>query len=165
MALAIKVDVEDGGDFASTLAAARALPSDLKRKVAREGKTLAQPLADAVERKARSQGKIASIAGASTKATIRQAAPAVVLGGGSGLASKLVFGAEFGGGVKRLTYYSRSSTGARYLITLRHTTRHFRPHKGATGYFFWPTIRAEGDLVLKPWADSLDKAIAEWSRG
>lgn len=76
----------------------------------------------------------------------RDRVPVVATSGtvGAGVPTKDVFyGAEFGGG-------------------RRDTTRQFLPHKGRTGYFFYPTARARGEKYFDMWADAIDAAFKAW---
>lgn len=54
----------------------------------------------------------------------------------------VIWGAEFGGG-------------------RRPATRQFPPHKGRTGYFLWPTVRANSRDIRARYSAALDKALQE----
>lgn len=56
----------------------------------------------------------------------------------------LFFGAEFGG-------------------RGRSTTMQFRPHRGQQGYFFWPAIRANQEMMSGEWFDALDAIARRWA--
>lgn len=58
-------------------------------------------------------------------------------------AGELFFGAEFGG-------------------RKRPTTQQFRPHKGKTGYWFWPTIRRDSDQIGSRWLEAIEAVEREF---
>lgn len=69
------------------------------------------------------------------------------------------FGIEFGGGkygkgnpTPRKTFVDGSRTGGGY-------TTQFRPHKGRGGYFFYPTVRDEGDNIERLYAEAIETAL------
>lgn len=67
----------------------------------------------------------------------------VSAGGGGGLASTLLKGAEFGGRRKpKRAYAYRSPLGTVY-IARRRATRQFLPYLGTRGYWFYPTVRKD----------------------
>jgi hypothetical protein len=76
--------------------------------------------------------------------------PAILAGGAKRVghrkhpAGALLFGAEFGGRRTR-------------------KTMQFLPHKGRTGYFIFPTLRARGRKDTRIYLDALDKLGAKWA--
>ena len=77
------------------------------------------------------------------------------------------FGTEFGGGkyrnagsdTHRVTHKGRLvRKGGGY-------TTQFRPHKGTQGYFFYPTVRAEGPNTTKEYAKAVEEVRKKFVRG
>ena len=77
------------------------------------------------------------------------------------------FGTEFGGGkyrnagsdTNRVTHKGRLvRKGGGY-------TTQFRPHKGTQGYFFYPTVRAEGPNTTKEYAKAVEEVRKKFVRG
>jgi hypothetical protein len=76
------------------------------------------------------------------------------------------FGTEFGGGKfgkgKPTTRMSRNGglvrRGGGY-------TSQFRPHKGKTGYFFYPTVRQEGANIVRLYAEGVERVRKQWAKG
>lgn len=71
------------------------------------------------------------------------------------------FGTEFGGGrhgkgrpMQRRSYEDGSTKGGKHAYTTQ-----FRPHKGRTGYFFFPTVRDESANIDKMYAAAVDRAL------
>lgn len=60
-------------------------------------------------------------------------------------AGQVFFGAEFGG-------------------RKRKTTQQFRTHQGRTGYWFWPTLRADEDRIGRRWLEAVDQVVEEANR-
>lgn len=77
------------------------------------------------------------------------------------------FGTEFGGGkyrnagsdTNRVTHKGRLvRKGGGY-------TTQFRPHLGTEGYFFYPTVRAEGPNTVKEYAKAVEEVRRKFVRG
>ena len=77
------------------------------------------------------------------------------------------FGTEFGGGkyknagsdTNRVTHKGRLvRKGGGY-------TTQFRPHQGTQGYFFYPTVRAEGPNTVKEYAKAVEEVRRKFVRG
>ena len=73
------------------------------------------------------------------------------------------YGIEFGGGkhgkgfpAPRKTYADGSTRGGKHAFTSQ-----FRPHKGRTGYFFYPTVRDESANIDKMYAQAVDRALKQ----
>ena len=56
------------------------------------------------------------------------------------------FGAEFGGGVQP-------------------RTRQFLRHRGKSGYFFWPTVRAKKDEIAKEYLAAIQRVLSKLADG
>ena len=76
------------------------------------------------------------------------------------------FGTEFGGGK-----YGKGNTTPRTTVRgalVRRGggyTTQFRPHRGTTGYFFYPTVRSEGPNIVRMYADGVERVRKQWARG
>jgi hypothetical protein len=132
------------------------MPRELKSEVSRRGRDLAEPLAKEMRAEGHSQGSHAARVADRVKSGIKAGVPSV-----SATGLPFVSGSEWGGGIRRTTYYSTSKSGRRYLVVGRHTTRQFRPFKGKEGYWFTPTLSyGRGrEAVLDAWADLVDDVL------
>ena len=76
------------------------------------------------------------------------------------------FGTEFGGGKygKGNPTGSQTVQGGSVRRGKGYTTQ-FRPHKGRTGYFFYPTVRAEGANIVRMYADGVERVRKQWAKG
>jgi hypothetical protein len=125
-----------------TLRAFRALPKEVKD----EADDLVREISGFVAEVTRDA--------ASTKAevkaaeSIRSQKNSVSIGGGGkrDRAGNMALGTEFGGQARK-------------------TTMQFRKHRGRTGYFFWPTIRGNSEIIKKKWDDLLEKVTDRWAHG
>lgn len=73
-------------------------------------------------------------------------------------------GAKVGvsGGATMAEYFP----GTEYGGGGRRTTRQFRPYKGRTGYFFWPTVRDRGAGWASDWFHLIAEALEDdWNAG
>lgn len=141
--------------WATSINAIRAMPREVKSEVSRQGRRLAEPLADELRRDGVGQGSHAARVAGKVRSTVKAGVPAV---SASGL--PYVSGSEYGGGLRRTTYYSTSRRGRRYLVVARHTTRQFRPFRGTEGYWWNPTLRGPGTAkVLEAWARLVDDVM------
>ena len=77
------------------------------------------------------------------------------------------FGTEFGGGKYRNagSDTNRISHKGRLVRKGGGYTSQFRPHKGTQGYFFYPTVRAEGPNTVKQYARTIEEVRKKWERG
>jgi hypothetical protein len=143
----------------SSIKAMRSMPRELKTQVSRRGRTLAEPLAREIRAEGHSQGSHARRVADTVKSGMKAGVPSVSAGG-----KPYTMGSEWGGGIRRTTYYSTSRLGRRYLVVQRSTTKQFRPYKGKQGYWFTPTIQhgAGREVVLKAWADLVDQVLREF---
>ena len=77
------------------------------------------------------------------------------------------FGTEFGGG--KYTNAGNDTTRLAHKGRLVRRgggyTTQFRPHMGTQGYFFYPTVRAEGPNTVKQYAQTIDAVRVKWQRG
>lgn len=74
------------------------------------------------------------------------------------------YGIEFGGGKygkgnpkPRKNYRDGSTVGGGY-------TTQFRPHRGRRGYFFYPTVRDEGDNIERMYGEAVERVLKEFGR-
>lgn len=77
------------------------------------------------------------------------------------------YGIEFGGGKygkgnpkPRKNYRDGTTRGGKYAYTTQ-----FRPHRGRKGYFFYPTVRAEGDNIERLYGEAVQRALKKFGRG
>jgi len=75
------------------------------------------------------------------------------------------FGIEFGGGkygkgnpTPAKSYADGSTVGGGY-------TTQFRPHKGRTGYFFYPTVRKEGPEIERLYGEAVERVLKTVGKG
>lgn len=75
----------------------------------------------------------------------------------------LFFGTEFGGGkygkgnrTPRKSFRDGSTKGGGY-------TSQFRPHRGRQGYFFYPTVRDEGDTIERLYGEAVQRVLRKVS--
>lgn len=90
-------------------------------------------------------GRIRSAGGSSDRQSARMAGSVRASGDSVSAGGLFFFGSEFGG--------QGSST-----------TMQFRPHRGSTGYWFWPTIRRDEDRIMRRYEDAVRAIEREWSR-
>lgn len=144
----------------ASIRALASVPREIKSEVSRRGgRQLAEPLAREIRAEGHRQGSHAGAVAGSVRSGMRSGAPSVQAGG-----PPFTMGSEWGGGIRRTSYYSTSPLGRRYIVVARHTTRQFRTFRGGRGYWFTPTIQ-EGrgrDAVLRAWADLVDDVIGRW---
>jgi hypothetical protein len=141
----------------STVRAMRAMPASIKREASRRGRDIAEPLAKEIRAAGHAQGSHAARAADKVKSGMKGGAPSVTSRG-----LPYIMGSEYGGGIRRSTYYSTSRLGRRYLIVGRHTTRQFRAFKGKEGYWFTPQLTAGSpgrEAVLDAWAKLIDDVM------
>lgn len=74
------------------------------------------------------------------------------------------FGVEFGGGKygrgnpkPRKNYRDGTTRGGGY-------TTQFRPHRGTRGYFFYPTVRDEGENIERLYGEAVERVLREFGR-
>ena len=76
------------------------------------------------------------------------------------------FGTEFGGGkFGKGNPTSRSTNRGAVVRRGKGYTTQFRPHKGKTGYFFYPTVRSEGANIVRLYAEGVERVRKQWAKG
>jgi hypothetical protein len=77
------------------------------------------------------------------------------------------FGTEFGGGkyTNAGNDTNRVAHKGRLVRKGGGYTTQFRPHQGTRGYFFYPTVRAEGPNTVKQYARTIDEVRKKWEKG
>jgi hypothetical protein len=77
------------------------------------------------------------------------------------------FGTEFGGGKYRNagSDTNRIAHKGRLVRKGGGYTTQFRPHQGTQGYFFYPTVRAEGRNTVEQYARAIEEVRKKWARG
>lgn len=136
--------------------------------------------------KAASVSKQAALAAQSMKVR-RDRIPVISSGGSTRLSSStprkkqpkggdIWFGAEFGGQASKMnTSLARELVGSmgsrnarrnaqrrvNYRVARAGRTNQFPPFRGRTGYFFWPTVRAERENIRDEYMTVLEKVIQE----
>jgi hypothetical protein len=88
-------------------------------------------------------------------------------GAGKARIIDVFFGTEFGGGkyTNAGNDTNRVAHKGRLVRKGGGYTTQFRPHKGTTGYFFYPTVRAEGPNTVKQYARTIDEVRKKWEKG
>jgi hypothetical protein len=115
---------------------------------ANELRTAAKNISPTVAHRQQAAGRSSSKQSAKAAPTVRarrDRVPVIVAGGRS-KAGVVFFGAEFGG-------------------RRRKTTQQFRPYRGHTGYWFYPTLRASMPAILDAYSKALDTAARRWGAG
>ncbi|HEY7822304.1 MAG TPA: hypothetical protein VIG24_05705, partial [Acidimicrobiia bacterium] len=76
------------------------------------------------------------------------------------------YGIEFGGGKygkgnpkPRKNYRDGVTKGGIHAYTTQ-----FRPHRGRRGYFFYPTVRDEGDNIERLYGEAVERVLKEFGR-
>jgi hypothetical protein len=127
-----------------TLRAFRQYGPDAANELRTAAKAIAADVAAKQQAAGRSSDRQSAMAAGSVRAR-RDRTPVIVAGGRS-KAGMVFFGAEFGG-------------------QRRKTTRQFRPYRGKTGYWFYPTLRAATPKLLEDYSQALDRAARRWGAG
>ena len=143
----MKVGIEVEG-LREVLTRLNKLGPDLNREVRVSAKAIAEEEAGRIRSAAGGSGDVVSAAVGATVRARSDRLPSIVGGGarrlhqlsGKPRLGDVFFGAEYGGGK-------------------RATTRQFRPHRGKTGYWFWPQLREDQELMLKQWTEALDRVL------
>lgn len=131
-----------------TLAAFRSLPKEANTELRERTLKLSESLAASAQQAAKQEGRQARILAPTIKAK-RDRVPAVTAGGAKRIgrtrtpAFKLLFGSEFGS--SRL--------------------KQFKPHRGAEGYWFFPTVEREQAEIGRAWSEVADNIIKSFSEG
>jgi hypothetical protein len=149
--LEIKVEVEG---LPQALRAFNKFGKDANGELRDAAQKHAQRIIPRVKAAAIAQGGAARAVEVSVRAP-RDRVPCLAAGGAKradvGRARKppsgqLVFGAEFGGGIRK-------------------TTTQFKPHRGTEGYWLYPTLRATVDELFTGYQDTLEALALRWGAG
>ena len=116
----------------------REVDAKIRTEVGREFKAIGPDLINKADALATSQGGVAAhvVRNGAMTASASTAALQVKLGN-----DPAAMGAEFGGGA-------------------RPRTRQFKPHRGQSGYFLYPTIRHETEHIIESLGDAVMRAAA-----
>lgn len=147
----ISVDMRVEG-ARETLEAFQALPKEASQQLREAALTLAELLAQRVASAGRAEGRQAALLADTVKAK-RDRIPSIVVGGtkplghawpkrGRGKAFELLFGSEFGA-----------------------KGHGFKPHRGAQGYWIFPTVEASQAEIGREWLKAADDIILAFVEG
>lgn len=100
-----------------------------------------EPLVEDLRDAGESSDKQSRLASQTVTVLRGRAVPSISAGGGGGLPGALFWGSEFGGRRRKPVRIARISRRNPPFV-VRHVTNQFRPHL-KTGYWFFPTLRAE----------------------
>lgn len=77
------------------------------------------------------------------------------------------YGIEFGGGKygkgnpkPKKNYRDGVTKGGIHAYTTQ-----FRPHRGTKGYFFYPTVRAEGENIERLYGEAIQRVLTDFGKG
>lgn len=116
----------------------KALQAELRKQIEHE----VAPLVGHMRSLAGSYGRKPAVAASTVAYAAERTGARVKAGGGGGLGSTLLMGAEFGGRKRPKRPYIGRRGGTRYVM-MRRGTMQFLPHLGQRGYWFWPTARKD----------------------
>ena len=133
------------------------LPGILQKTIAKRARDLAEPLADDIKRAQSAAGSHSGRMATTTQAVVIGGLPGVISGGSLPYA----MGAEYGG-QRKVNEYMRAPVYGRAVSSVysKRTTMQFRPHRGTTGYEFWPTVNKASDSLLEGYRIVLDEALS-----
>jgi hypothetical protein len=125
----------------------------LQRRFADMPEAVDRTLADAIEAEidplivtmrsmAGRYGKVPAKAAATARVEGTAGGLQVRVGGGSGLGSTLLYGAEYGGRKRPRRPYATRRGDTAYIVR-RRATMQFLPHLGSRGYWFWQSARQD----------------------
>lgn len=150
MPLRIRMQVEG---IREVLAAVRELPPEAQ-DILRDGSyELSQLLAGRIRSAGMSDSPQSARAAASVKA-VRDRMP-VIRAGGTKRSSAVLFGSEFGA-TRKFGWYARG----RYYDS---AGKQFRPHRGASSYWFFATLEREQGALSAAYRRMADAVIERWS--
>ncbi len=128
------------------------LPKTAQAEIRQAAQAIADDEASRIRAAGEASSKQSSVVAQFIKSR-RDRVPAISAGGSrkTGLpsgatAGQVFFGAEFGG-------------------QGRPTTQQFRPNTGTTGYFFYPTLRADSERMIQRWLGVVNAIEREWTGG
>jgi hypothetical protein len=138
--------VVDG--YREAIAAFRKMPRDASQEIRLASTRIADLEVSAIRSAA--GGNRQAAAAAQSLRVRKDRFPALVIGGArkvtaTGAAGDLLFGAEFGA--------APTTPGG------------FRPHRGTTGYFLFPTLRRDSTRMWAEWLEAAEKVVSAWDRG
>lgn len=142
------LDVTIRGDR-EVMRALRALPRDADRELKDGSERLARNLANLIRAAGRADSRQSARASRSVRA-VRQVPPQVIAG-----PHPLLFGSEFGA-LGRFGWYAHP----RYRNS---PARQFRPHRGASSYWFFRTYEANQPMIRAAHAEMVDAVVRSWS--
>lgn len=130
-----------------TLRACRELPDDAQRELRDRSKALAESLAVQIRAAAVSDSGQSALMAPTVRAR-RDRVPVIVAGGPKRVgrnrkpAHKILFGSEFGS----------------------NALRQFRPHRGASSYWFFRTVEDNSARIDREWNAAASDVLARWGR-
>lgn len=148
--LTVRIKVEG---VRETLAAFKHLPKDASDELRDKATDLAEKLADRVRVAGSASSRQSAVVARSVKAR-RDRVP-TIQAGGRGLAGKLVFGSEFGANGRFGWYAARRFR--------RSPERQFRPHLGASSYWFFREVEDNEAEIGRAWTDAADAIVRKWA--
>jgi hypothetical protein len=128
------------------LAACRALPPEAQKLLRTRSQEIAETLAVKLRGAAMSDSPQSALMAPTVKA-LRDRVPTIQAGGSKRVgrnrkpAYKLIFGTEFGA----------------------KTLRQFRPHRGASSYWFFREVEADAPRIEREWKSMADELVRRWS--
>lgn len=163
------------------LARISALPKTAQAEIREAAQAIADDEAKRIISAGRSDDKQSRAVAGFIKSR-RDRVPSIVAGGnrktgvrGGATAGQLFFGAEFGGQSQKKfedvtkTVVGRTGkerqvrTGSKFVGS-KATTNQFRPHKGRTGYWFWPQLRKDAERMHDRWEQVVEAIAREWEQ-
>jgi hypothetical protein len=131
--------------YREAVAAFRGMPRDVSNEIRLASGRIADTEAAAI-RSAAGGNRQAGAAAQSLRVR-KDRFPALVIGGArkvtaTARAEDLLFGAEFGAAAT--------------------TPGGFRPHRGTTGYFLFPTLRRDSTRMWAEWLEAAERVISAW---
>lgn len=150
MGLQIRVRISGANEVIRAL---DRLPAGATKALKGEAFDIADYLTDRIKIAARGDSRQSARAASSVRAR-RDRFP-VITAGGTARSRGVLFGSEFGMNRRSGWYAAR-----RYSHSIG---RQFRPHTGASSYWFFKTAEQQQPWVAREWTKAADKVIREWS--
>lgn len=147
LVVAVRID-----GAAQTLAAFKSLPKDASDELRTAALELAELLAQRVRSAGASEGRQAAKLASTVKAK-RDRIPTFTVGG----TKKIFRGRKDGTGREAFRGLFGSEYGGR--------GHGFKPHRGAAGYWIWPTVEANQADISKTWGEAADAIIEKFTEG
>jgi hypothetical protein len=146
----VKIRIEGANEVIRAL---DRLPEQARRALKDEAFDIADYLADKIKIAAQGDSRQSARAASSVKAVKGGTFP-TIQAGGTKRADGVLYGSEFGAS-RRFGWYSL----ARYA---RSEKRQFRPHRGASSYWFFKTAEREQSWVANEWNKAAERVVREW---